>query len=66
MKIRTHLDVIEIGGEELEEIVREAVRERHGRELDQITWCNPIEKRRIDRSEPTVIVNINATLKPKE
>lgn len=63
MRIRTHLDVIEIGGEELEEIVREAVRVRHGRELDQITWCNPVEKRVVGRSEPSILVHINATLK---
>lgn len=66
MKIVQHYDVIEIGGEELEDILRQVIHVRTGRVLDQITWCNPVEKRVLGKVQPSLIVNLNATLKPKE
>lgn len=65
MRIRSHPDVIEIAGCELLDILRAAVREKHGREIDQITWVNVVEERMIGRDRPSQDININATLKPE-
>jgi hypothetical protein len=58
--------VVEIGGAEIEAIIREAIRRNLGRELDQITWVNVVERRTLGKVEPDQDININATLKPKE
>lgn len=65
MKIRTHLDVIEIPGEELEDILREAVKAKYGRVIDHITWVNVTDKRTISSATESKLVNLNATLKPE-
>ena len=65
MKIRVHLDVVEISGDELFEILAEAVRQRHGRELNAITWVNVVDRQRLGLDEDK-LVHLNATLKPAE
>lgn len=64
MKIRAQPDILEIGGEELETILRDAVREKYGRELDQIIWVNVVDRRDLAKLETSKLVHLNATLKP--
>lgn len=65
MKIVQSPDVVEISGEELATIVRDAIRAKLGREMTHIHWVNVVDMHCVGMRGEAKNININATLLPK-
>lgn len=66
MKVVQHPDIVEISGEELHEILRDAVEKKLGRRLSHIHWVNVVDMRAVGVRGEAKNINLNATLLPKE